>query len=521
MANMNLLSKLKIGTGAALIHGDNNEFPGSPANGEMVMKDGVLYVYSTVDGVTTWFPLTNKKSIYVHQQAVGSLQWTVQHNFNTDEFVYMVYDSSHNLIQVNNALIDLDSFTVDFATAETGMVVVIANSALFVPSVAAQALSADSLNIASGVVVIDNTGIEISGTNINDSFVNKATPEMTGDLTTSGLIDGRDVASDGTKLDGVEALAEVNRTPAETMTDILTVDGAGTGLDADLLDGQEGAYYATASDSYTKAEVDAKDSAIVTGIDWKEAVNTFADLATTYSSAVEGWAASVNDVDIVYRYNGSSWVTLANGVVPLATGSLDGKLSSGDYTKIQGIETAATADQTDAEIKTAYENNADTNAYTDAEATKLAGIETGAEVNPTAGEHLTALLTVDGAGTGLDADLLDGQEGTYYLDYDNLSNKPTALRAWVSKTTAYTALVNDYVAVNTTGGAVTITLPATPALGDTVGILDAAGTASSNNITLARNSSNIMGLAEDMTIATNNSSFELVFIDATVGWRLF
>ena len=53
--------------------------------------------------------------------------------------------------------------------------------------------------------------------------------------------------------------------------------------------------------------------------------------------------------------------------MPLATGSLDGKLSSGDYTKIQGIETAATADQTDAEIKTAYENNADTNAYTDAE----------------------------------------------------------------------------------------------------------------------------------------------------------
>tara|TARA_R110000744_G_scaffold357648_1_gene464519 strand:+ start:60 stop:350 length:291 start_codon:yes stop_codon:yes gene_type:complete len=36
---------------------------------------------------------------------------------------------------------------------------------------------------------------------------------------------------------------------------------------------------------------------------------------------------------------------------------------------------------TDAEIKTKYENNANTNALTDAKDTKLTGIETGAEVN--------------------------------------------------------------------------------------------------------------------------------------------
>ena len=52
-----------------------------------------------------------------------------------------------------------------------------------------------------------------------------------------------------------------------------------------------------------------------------------------------------------------------------------------EQTKLTGIETSATADQTDAEIKTAYENNADTNEFSDAEQTKLAGIETGAEVN--------------------------------------------------------------------------------------------------------------------------------------------
>ncbi|WP_299379528.1 tail fiber domain-containing protein, partial [uncultured Kiloniella sp.] len=43
----------------------------------------------------------------------------------------------------------------------------------------------------------------------------------------------------------------------------------------------------------------------------------------------------------------------------------------------------------------------------------------------TAADVLTKLLTVDGAGTGLHADLLDGYEGSYYLDYNNLINKPT------------------------------------------------------------------------------------------------
>ena len=43
----------------------------------------------------------------------------------------------------------------------------------------------------------------------------------------------------------------------------------------------------------------------------------------------------------------------------------------------------------------------------------------------TAADVLTKIKTVDGDSSGLDADLLDGQQGTYYLDYNNFSNKPT------------------------------------------------------------------------------------------------
>lgn len=39
---------------------------------------------------------------------------------------------------------------------------------------------------------------------------------------------------------------------------------------------------------------------------------------------------------------------------------------------------------------------------------------------------LTLIKTVDGAGSGLDADLFDGESGAYYLDYNNFTNVPPA-----------------------------------------------------------------------------------------------
>ena len=73
--------------------------------------------------------------------------------------------------------------------------------------------------------------------------------------------------------------------------------------------------------------------------------------------------------------------------------------TTAEETKLAGIETGATANQTDAEIKTAYENNADTNAFTDAEQTKLSGIETSADV--------TDATNVQAAGAVMDSELTD------------------------------------------------------------------------------------------------------------------
>ena len=59
------------------------------------------------------------------------------------------------------------------------------------------------------------------------------------------------------------------------------------------------------------------------------------------------------------------------------------------------------------------------NNYTTTEKNKLAGIEAGATADQTAAEILTAIKTVDGAGSGLDADTLDGQQGSYYYPASN------------------------------------------------------------------------------------------------------
>lgn len=91
---------------------------------------------------------------------------------------------------------------------------------------------------------------------------------------------------------------------------------------------------------------------------------------------------------------------------------------------------------------------------------------------------------------------------------------------WTIKTATYTAVSGNNIQANTTGGAFTITLPATPATGAVVRIADYAGTFATNNLTVAQGGSKIMGLAEDMVISTNNVSITLTFIDVTQGWRL-
>ena len=91
--------------------------------------------------------------------------------------------------------------------------------------------------------------------------------------------------------------------------------------------------------------------------------------------------------------NASAAISQSKLNIANATTSAAGYQSAADKTKLDGIESNATADQTGAEIKTAYEGEANTNAFTDAEKTKLSGIATGADV--TSSNSVGALNDVD------------------------------------------------------------------------------------------------------------------------------
>ena len=85
---------------------------------------------------------------------------------------------------------------------------------------------------------------------------------MTGAITTNSTFDGRDVSVDGTKLDGIESGATADQTAAEILAALLTVDGDGSGLDADAVDGYSAAEILDAAANNAQSLVGAGDVTI-------------------------------------------------------------------------------------------------------------------------------------------------------------------------------------------------------------------------------------------------------------------
>ena len=87
-------------------------------------------------------------------------------------------------------------------------------------------------------------------------------------------------------------------------------------------------------------------------------------------------------------------------------------------------------------------------------------------------------------------------------------------------TTNATMAAGEGYFVNTTSGAITMTLPGSATQGDEVSIIDYAGTFDTNNLTVGRNSHKIQGSAADLTVSTERAGFTLVYVDSTQGWLL-
>ena len=145
-------------------------------------------------------------------------------------------------------------------------------------------------------------------------------------VTVTGTLNGRNLATDGTKLDGIETNATADQTDAEIRAAVEAASNSNVFTDAD---------HTKLNNIESNATADQTGSEIKSLYEGENNTNAFTD---------------------------------------------------SEKTKLTGIETGATGDQTGAEIKIAYEGESDTNAFTDAEKSKLTGIETSATADQTDAE---------------------------------------------------------------------------------------------------------------------------------------
>tara|TARA_R110001606_G_scaffold190071_1_gene338029 strand:+ start:760 stop:1497 length:738 start_codon:yes stop_codon:yes gene_type:complete len=187
----------------------------------------------------------------------------------------------------------------------------------------------------------NNTGVVVElGTNPSSI--------TTGSITVTGTVDSRDVAADGTKLDGVESGADVTDT-----TNVVSSLTAGSNITI------------------------AADGTISSGTGPNTTYTAGSGLSLT------GTVFANTSPDQTVGLTGSGATSISGTYPNFTISSTNTTYSVGDggLTQIN---------------------------FTSADNTKLDGIESGATADQTAAQLLTAIKTVDGSGSGLDADKVDG-----------------------------------------------------------------------------------------------------------------
>ena len=190
---------------------------------------------------------------------------------------------------------------------------------------------------------------------------------VTGNITVSGTVDGRDVAADGAKLDGIASGATADQTASEILTAIKTVDGTGSGLDADTVDGLQGSQFLRS---------DANDT----------------------SSGTIAFGTGSLDPDSYTGYSGG-FGTIADGSGWSARGVF---INAGGAGKSAAIATAG------GQIYFGTQDGANNNSMATwmqvAQSSKVADFK----ANPTVNSNAIWHAGNDGSGSGLDADTVDG-----------------------------------------------------------------------------------------------------------------
>ena len=287
---------------------------------------------------------------------------------------------------------------------------------------------------ASTGISISNGAISTTITQYADSDVESYLSGGTGVTFSSGEISiGQAVATSSNV-----TFADVAATGNVTITGNLDVNGTTTTLDTTnstitdrLIELGNGTTGTPANDMGLVFERGSSDNVF---IGWDESADAIAVGTGSFTGASTGNLSFTRANINASTFDGVALSVTGNITVG---GTVDGRDVATDGSKLDGIETGATADQSDAEIKTAYENNSDTNAFTDALLSKLNGIEAGATADQSDEEiqDIVGAMFSSNTETGITATYQDS-DGTIDLVVGTLNQNTTGTAA--SWTTART-----------------------------------------------------------------------------------
>ena len=295
-------------------------------------------------------------------------------------------------------------------------------------------ISADSdvINITGDLINGDKTLFIDSESLVIEGAVEIKTGNLdmgTNSITNVGNIDGRDVSADGSKLDGIEALATADQTAAEIRTLVESASDSNVFTDADhsKLDAVEDGADVTPSwvpssdPSYaTETYVDTEVSNLLDSA--PEALDTLNELAAALGDDAAFSTTVTNSIATKLPLAGGTMSGSINmgGNAITNVGNIDGRDVSVDGSKLDGIEDNATSDQTAAEIRTLVESATDSNVFTDDDRSKLGNIEALADVTDT--------TNVTAAGALMDSEVVNLADVKSFdpADYATASQGATA-----------------------------------------------------------------------------------------------
>ena len=257
-------------------------------------------------------------------------------------------------------------------------------------------------------------------------------------------------------------------------------------------------------------------------------IGTVNEFGERYRVASADPTTNLDEGDLAYNstantlkyYNGSAWITIVAGSLtdivqdgtPQLGGNLDtqsftvdGRDVSTDGTKLDTIETNATANPN--AIDNVVEDTApQLGGNLDLNGNNISGTGGIPSANLT-GTVANARLTGSGAIT------INGSSVA-------LGGTVTVGTTWESKSADFTAVSGKAYFIDTSAQGVTVTLPASPTIGDEIRILDVKGTFDTYGLAILRNGEKIQGVANDLSVTTERAGFSLVYYDTNEGWLL-